>query len=127
MVGKVVQCVEMMAESLFQLSVLLPYRSLPPEIRLRRNYTTRAEVQRVLGTIKMKKKGERCELNYLNSEKFDDSIGDLQDPKNKGVKQNTLVIPCSPEEIDQFDPATANTIEEWRLFPDVIDKARKKA
>lgn len=102
-------------------------RKITPEIQLRRKYTTRSEVQGVLGTIKMREEGKRYKLEYLNKKRFGDDIESLQDPGNEGDKHNQIVIECSPEEIEQFDPAAVKTMQEWNLFPDVIDKFRKKA
>ncbi len=85
-------------------------RKITPEIQLRRKYTTRAEVQGVLGTIKMREESKRYKLEYLNKKRFGDDIESLQDPGKKGVKHNLIVIECSPEEIEQFDPAAVNTL-----------------
>lgn len=85
---------------------------IKPELVLRRKYTTRAEVQGVLGTIKMKEPKTRYALDYMNSKIFGDAIASLQDPKQQGLEHNTLVIPCSPSEIEQFDECTVKPLYE---------------
>jgi hypothetical protein len=75
-------------------------RKIVPLMVVRRKDITRAELQGILGTIKMKKSG-RYELDYLNTKKFWQDIERLQSSDNDDNDQ--LLIPCSPQEIDQFD------------------------
>jgi len=60
------------------------------------------ELQGILGTIKMKPSiTGRYKLDHLNTKKFWQDIEHLQASDNDDNDQ--LIIPCTPEEIGQFD------------------------
>jgi hypothetical protein len=77
-------------------------RKIAPLMVVRRKDITRAELQGILGTIKLIPSKNRYVLNYLNTEEFWQKIETLQASNNE---HDSLVIPCSPEEIEQFDPS----------------------
>ncbi len=77
-------------------------RKIVPLMVVRRKDITRAELQGILGTIKMKPSNTgRYKLNHLNTKKFWQDIERLQASDNEDNDQ--LLIPCTPEEIEQFD------------------------
>ena len=76
-------------------------RKIIPLMVVRRKDITRAELQGILGTIKMREEKSRYALGYLNTEAFWKNIESLQASDNE---YDCLVIPCSPKEIEQFDP-----------------------
>ena len=76
-------------------------RQIIPLMVVRRKDITRAELQGILGTIKMAKENSRYKLSDLNSRKFWEDIEQIRASDN----DNELIIPCSTEEIDQFDPS----------------------
>ena len=77
-------------------------RKIVPLMVVRRKDITRAELQGILGTIKMKPSiTGRYKLDHLNTKKFWQDIELLQDTKHDG--NDRLIIPCSPKEIEQFD------------------------
>lgn len=80
-------------------------QKIVPLMHVRRRNITRAEVQGILRTIRMRDpKSGFYNLAHLNTKKFGDDIELLQDSDYKGDAHNMLIIPCSPEEIEQFDP-----------------------
>ena len=77
-------------------------RKIVPLMVVRRKDITRAELQGILGTIKMKPSiTGRYKLDHLNTKKFWQDIERLQASDNDDNDQ--LLIPCTPQEIDQFD------------------------
>jgi len=77
-------------------------RKIVPLMVVRRKDITRAELQGILGTIKMKPSiTGRYKLDHLNTKAFWQDIERLQASDNDDNDQ--LLIPCSPEEIEQFD------------------------
>lgn len=70
-----------------------------PVLQLRRSELTRAEILGRIGMIPMKKKGQRFEIRYTNTAEFLKQINQILDGKGDGV----LTIPCTEEEINQFD------------------------
>jgi len=77
-------------------------RKIVPLMVVRRKDITRAELQGILGTIKMKPSiTGRYKLDHLNTKKFWQDIESLQASDNDDNDQ--LLIPCTPEEIEQFD------------------------
>lgn len=76
-------------------------RQIIPLMVVRRKDITRAELQGILGTIKMAKEHSRYKLSDLNSRKFWEDIEQIR----ASDSDNELIIPCSTEEIDQFDPS----------------------
>lgn len=77
-------------------------RKIVPLMVVRRKDITRAELQGILGTIKMKPSiTGRYKLDHLNTKKFWQDIEHLQASDNDDNDQ--LLIPCTPEEIEQFD------------------------
>ncbi|NTW70347.1 MAG: hypothetical protein HGB23_10980 [Chlorobiaceae bacterium] len=77
-------------------------RKIVPLMVVRRKDITRAELQGILGTIKMKPSiTGRYKLDHLNTKKFWQDIERLQASDNDDNDQ--LLIPCSPDEIEQFD------------------------
>lgn len=79
-------------------------RKIVPMMTVRRKDITRAELQGILGTIKMKPSiTGRYKLDHLNTKTFWQDIEHLQASKHDD--NDRLIIPCTPEEIDQFDPS----------------------
>ena len=79
-------------------------RKIVPMMTVRRKDITRAELQGILGTIKMKPSiTGRYKLDHLNTKTFWQDIEHLQASKHDN--NDRLIIPCTPEEIDQFDPS----------------------
>ncbi|MBN1928135.1 MAG: hypothetical protein JW764_01115 [Chlorobiaceae bacterium] len=78
-------------------------QKIVPLMLVRRKDITRAELQGILGTIKMKEDGKRYKLNHLNTKEFWADIERLQASDNKDSEHDKLVIPCSSKEIEQFD------------------------
>jgi hypothetical protein len=68
-------------------------------IELRRAELTRAEILGRIGMIPMKEKGKRFSLEYLNTSKFLRRINEIIE----GHGDSDLVIPCTEEELNQFD------------------------
>jgi len=79
-------------------------RKIIPMMIVRRKDITRAELQGILGTIKMREQNKRYFLEYLNTKRFWEDIERLQASDTKEPARDKLVIPCSPEEMEQFDP-----------------------
>ncbi|NTW15906.1 MAG: hypothetical protein HGA41_00375 [Syntrophaceae bacterium] len=77
-------------------------RQITPLMVVRRKDITRAELQGIIGTIKMREKKSRYDLDYLTKKEFWMNIETLQ---KSDSEQDRLVIPCSPKEMDQFDPS----------------------
>lgn len=77
-------------------------RKITPMMLVRRKDITRAELQGILGTIKMLNPKERYSIEYISTSAFWDNIKHLQASDND---HDILVIPCTPTEIDQFDPS----------------------
>ena len=67
-------------------------------LQMRRRDLTRAEFLGRMGMIPMKEKGKRFALRYLFTPEFISGINEVADGKT-----SVLEIPCSKEEIDQFD------------------------
>lgn len=65
---------------------------------MRRRDLTRAEFLGRMGMIPMRVKGSRFSLRHLSTPEFIQGINEVTDRKS-----NTLLIPASQEEIDQFD------------------------
>jgi len=68
-------------------------------MRMRRRNVTRAEIQGILRTIKMKDSNAGFyRLSYLETEEYWKAIEQIQESDDC-----TFVIPCSPKDIEQFD------------------------
>lgn len=67
-------------------------------LELRRRDVTRAEVLGRLGMLPMAEKGNRFSLRFLSTTDFFKGLNDVAENKT-----DTLVIPCTEEEINQFD------------------------
>lgn len=67
-------------------------------LQMRRRDLTRAEFLGRMGMIPMREKGKRFALRHLFTPAFITGINEVADGKT-----STLEIPCSQEEIDQFD------------------------
>lgn len=79
-------------------------RKIKPLMVVRRKDITRAELQGILGTIKLADpKQSRYTLSHINTRSFWEDIERLQASDNK--EGDTLEIPCTVEEIEQFDPS----------------------
>ena len=81
--------------------VILQYggsQAIELPVALRRAELARAEILGRLGMIPTKG-GNRFSLAYLNKPEFLQLIDQI----SEGTKEGTLVIPCTKEEIDQFD------------------------
>jgi len=76
-------------------------RRIVPLMVVRRKHITRAELQGILGTIKLVPSKTRYTLSHLNSREFWQDIERIQTSDND--EDAKLVIPCSSEEIEQFD------------------------
>lgn len=77
-------------------------RRIKPLMVVRRKDITRAELQGILGTIKLTDpKQSRYTLSHINTRSFWEDIERLQASDNK--EGDTLEIPCTVEEIEQFD------------------------
>ena len=77
-------------------------RRIKPLMVVRRKDITRAELQGILGTIKLADpKQSRYSLSHINTSTFWEDIERLQASDKK--EGDTLVIPCTVEEIEQFD------------------------
>lgn len=74
----------------------------PLPVELRRGELSRAELLGRLGMIPMKEKGKRFTLKYTNTKAFLGELGRVQQSSGQSI----LVIPCSKEEIEQFDLPT---------------------
>lgn len=68
-------------------------------VELRREILTRSELLGYLGMLPMKEKGKRYSLEYLSKREFSRKINQLAASK----KESELIIPCSKEELAQFD------------------------
>jgi hypothetical protein len=68
-------------------------------IELRRAELTRAEILGRIGMIPMKEKGKRFSLGHLNTSEFLRRINEIIE----GNGDSVLVIPCTEEELNQFD------------------------
>jgi hypothetical protein len=81
-------------------------QKIVPLMVVKRKDITRAELQGILGTIKMRPSSNgRYKLDHLNTKKFWQDIERLQSSDKKMPDHDKLLIPCSPEEIEQFDPS----------------------
>lgn len=77
-------------------------RQIKPLMVVRRKDITRAELQGILGTIKLSDpKKSRYTLSHINTRNFWEDIERLQASDKK--EGDTLKIPCTVEEIEQFD------------------------
>lgn len=91
-----------------KISLMLQLRSIDPfrndnatielPISLRRAELTRAELLGRIGMIPMREKGRRFSLEYLGTPEFLARVDELQ----RG-DEDILVIPCSADELDQFN------------------------
>jgi hypothetical protein len=70
--------------------------SLP--LRMLRKDVSRAEMLGRMGMIPMKEKGKRFSIRSLFTQEFMDNIMEVQLGKS-----DTVIIPCTREEIEQFD------------------------
>lgn len=73
-------------------------RTITLPLELRRGDVTRAELLGRIGMLPMAEKGKRFSLRHLSTPEFFRSLNAVA-----GNKTDTLVIPCSEEEINQFD------------------------
>ena len=77
-------------------------RRIKPLMVVRRKDITRAELQGILGTIKLADSNQsRYSLSHINTSAFWRDIERLQASNKK--EGDSLVIPCTVEEIEQFD------------------------
>ncbi len=67
-------------------------------LEMTRRDVTRAEILGRMGMLPMVEKGKRFSIRYLSTPEFYRGLNAVA-----ANKADTLVIPCSPEEIDQFD------------------------
>ena len=74
-------------------------RQIVLPVHLRRLELTRAELLGRIGMIPRKNKSEFFVLSYLNSSSFFQELNRIQASR----QEEDLVIPCSNEEIEQFD------------------------
>ncbi len=81
-----------LTENVSKRQILLP-------VHLRRLELTRAELLGRIGMIPRKNKSEFFVLSYLNSSSFFQELNRIQTSN----QEENLVIPCSREEIEQFD------------------------
>ena len=81
-----------LTENVSKRQILLP-------VHLRRLELTRAELLGRIGMIPRKNKSEFFVLSYLNSSSFFQELNRIQTSN----QEENLVIPCSSEEIEQFD------------------------
>lgn len=79
-------------------------QSIPLPAEIRRAELTRSEILGLLGMLPMKKKG-RYSLSYLNSPDFMVRVNQIADTTGDA----TLTIPCTQEELDQFDVIPQDT------------------
>ncbi len=77
----------------------LTQRELVLPIHLRRIDVSRPELLGRIGMIPRKNKSEFFVLSYLNSPSFFQELNRIQESDKEG----NLVIPCSLDEMDQFD------------------------
>lgn len=68
-------------------------------VELPRGALTRSEVLGLIGMIPMKNKGNRFQVGFFNTKGFSDELSRLRDAEG----EFDLVIPCLPEEIEQFN------------------------
>jgi hypothetical protein len=73
-------------------------RKIELPLQMRRRDLTRAEFLGRIGMLPMRQKGSRFSLRFLSSPEFIQGINKVADRKS-----NTLLIPASQEEIEQFD------------------------
>jgi hypothetical protein len=76
---------------------------------LRRMEFSRAEVCGRIGMIPMKEKGKRYSIKFLNDPEFLRELNRISDSRG----DETLVIRCSEDEINQFDISERNS---WFRF-----------
>ena len=74
-------------------------RQIVLPVHLRRLELTRAELLGRIGMIPRKNKSEFFVLGYLNSSSFFQELNRIQ----ASSQEENLLIPCSSEEIEQFD------------------------
>ena len=74
-------------------------RQIVLPVHLRRLELTRAELLGRMGMIPMKNKNNRFALSYLHTASFLQELNRIQ----ASNKEEDLIIPCSSEEIEQFD------------------------
>lgn len=67
-------------------------------LALKRRDVSRAELLGRLGMLPMKQKGARFALRHLSSPTFMAAVNEVVEGR-----RSTLIVPCSQEEIDQFD------------------------
>lgn len=75
-------------------------REITLPVSLRRADVSRAEVLGRLGMIPMREKGKRFSIKHLGSNEF---LVQLDALREGNGTQRQLVIPCSVEEIEQFE------------------------
>jgi len=80
------------------LSLTTGARKVELPLEMRRRDLSRAEILGRLGMVPMKNAGTRFALRHLSTPDFIRAINEVMDRKSKEV-----VIPCSPQEFDQFD------------------------
>lgn len=81
-------------------------RQIELPVQLRRYELTRAELLGRLGMLPMKDKGRRFSLDHLATPAFLENL----DRVHSSEADNVLLIPCSPDEIRQFDLPAAQAI-----------------
>jgi hypothetical protein len=74
-------------------------RQIVLPVHLRRLELTRAELLGRMGMIPMKNKNNRFALSYLHTASFLKELNRIQ----ASNQEEDLIIPCSREEIEQFD------------------------
>jgi hypothetical protein len=74
-------------------------RQIVLPVHLRRLELTRTELLGRMGMIPMKNKNNRFALSYLHTASFFEELNRIQSSN----QEEDLVIPCSSEEIEQFD------------------------
>ena len=74
-------------------------RQIDLPVDLRRAELTRAELLGFLGMVPMKNKGRRFSLHYLSTPDFFKELDRIQ----RSTRNEALVIPCTVDEINQFD------------------------
>lgn len=84
-----------------QVTVVLQHgaKKLELPVELRRAELTRAEVLGRLGMLPMKTKGTRFALGYVNTPEFFKAVSQV----SAGSGDALLTIPCSADELAQFD------------------------
>jgi hypothetical protein len=83
-----------------KIRVVLSHESMKLElpVEMRRGEFTRAEILGRIGMIPLKATGGRYELSHFNTPDFLTRVNKIAD----GSGPDTLIIPCSREEFEQF-------------------------